>query len=109
MSHGDVTKIALIHRHQLNFPSALSLLVVKQWINDTSWAGGNETTKWYSFPITFNKQVLVPVLSDTNGGIAENGTEGAIITEYYTSGLTAKCSWTNGFADKNISIIIVGF
>ena len=31
MSHGDVTKIALIHRHQLNFPSALSLLVVKQW------------------------------------------------------------------------------
>lgn len=86
-----------------------SYAVLKQWINDTSWAGGNETTKWYSFPITFNKQVLASVLSDTNGKIAEDGTEGAIITEYYTSGLTVKCSWTNGFADKNISIIIVGF
>lgn len=31
MSHGDVIKIQLIHRHQLNFLYALLLLVVKQW------------------------------------------------------------------------------
>ena len=83
--------------------------LIIQWINDTSWNGGNEATKWYNFPITFNNQVLAAVLGDTNGKIAEDGTEGATITEHYNSGLTVQCSWTNGFVNKNISIIILGF
>ena len=84
-------------------------MVVRQWINDTSWKGGNEVTKSYNFPIAFNNQVLAAILGDTNGKISEDGTEGSTITERHNSGLTVKCSWTNGFEDKNISIIIIGF
>lgn len=92
----------------INFGKLFGGLIV-QWINDASWAGGNEVTKWYNFLITFNNQVLAAVLGDTNGKIADDGTEGATITEYYNSGLTVKCSWTNSFGNKNISIIILGF
>ena len=67
MSHGDVTKIPLIHRHQLNFPSALSLLVVKQW-GTTQIGAGNLTSETTTFPIAFTRFYRIAGLHCAIGG-----------------------------------------
>lgn len=99
-----------MHRHQLNFPSALSLLVVKQWINDTSWTGGDGVTKSYNLPISLSKNVLISILGDTIGRVSTGTTlEGAAVYDYTKSTVTLKCEWGRGFeSNKSIAFIIIG-
>lgn len=81
-----------------------------QWINDGAWTGGDGQTKSYSFPITFNVEVLIAILSGTIGRVAEGTSlEGAAVSNYTQSAVTLKCEWGGGFSgNKSISSIIIG-
>ena len=84
--------------------------LIIQWINDGAWTGGDGQTKSYSFPITFNVEVLIAILSGTIGRVAEGTSlEGAAVSNYTQSAVTLKCEWGGGFSgNKSISSIIIG-
>lgn len=100
MSHGDVTKIALIHRHQLNFPSALSLLVVKQW-GLATYASLVATA---TFPIAFSDTSYIGVATGVLEDDSQAYIRGILRTHKTTSSCLFRASETGGPAAEYVVI-----
>ena len=100
MSHGDVTKISLIHRHQLNFPSALSLLVVKQW-GLATYASLVATA---TFPISFSNTDYIGIATGVLEDDSQAYIRGILRTHKTTSSCLFRASETGGPAAEYVVI-----
>ena len=100
MSHGDVTKISLIHRHQLNFPSALSLLVVIQW-GLATYASLVATA---TFPISFSNTDYIGIATGVLEDDSQAYIRGILRTHKTTSSCLFRASETGGPAAEYVVI-----